>query len=246
MSVAETRKKVAVVFPLQYPIGRGIVAALGIGYPVRAGDVAARLNFATRDAAGAVTDRRAGRIATELCTRLAAKLDAIELPEVEVGVRPVRDYRGVVILRGSSLSDRVADTDPQATGVPARDPRATAPAGERTAQLAAQFIERARELLADESPANEVLMRGFAQLPAIPSMADRFGLRGVAIAVFLVMSMLLSSEVFLSLGDAGVLSPALAAWGTNDPIADMTPVGGDGMVGFQDLLALLGSWGPCM
>ena len=33
--------------PLRYPIGRGIVAALGIGYPIHGGDVAARLNFAT-------------------------------------------------------------------------------------------------------------------------------------------------------------------------------------------------------
>lgn len=38
---------------------------------------------------------------------------------------------------------------------------------------------------------------------------------GVAIAVFLSASMMLSSEIFLSLGDAGILSPALAAWGTN-------------------------------
>lgn len=38
---------------------------------------------------------------------------------------------------------------------------------------------------------------------------------GVAIAVFLSTSMLLSAEIALSLGDAGILSPALAAWGTN-------------------------------
>ena len=38
---------------------------------------------------------------------------------------------------------------------------------------------------------------------------------GVAIAVFLSASMLLSAEIALSLGDAGILSPALAAWGTN-------------------------------
>ncbi|MDE0449023.1 MAG: hypothetical protein OXH96_20345, partial [Spirochaetaceae bacterium] len=96
--------------PLQYPIGRGIVAALGIGHPIGAGDVAARLNFATRDAAGAISDRRAGRIPTEVCTRLAALLDGVELPGVEVAVRPVRDYRAVVVLRGAGLSDRVSDT----------------------------------------------------------------------------------------------------------------------------------------
>lgn len=38
---------------------------------------------------------------------------------------------------------------------------------------------------------------------------------GVAIAVFLSASMLLAAELCLSLGDAGFLSPATAAWGTN-------------------------------
>lgn len=38
---------------------------------------------------------------------------------------------------------------------------------------------------------------------------------GVAIAVFLSAAMLLAAEIALSLGDAGFISPALAAWGTN-------------------------------
>ena len=206
--------------PLQYPIGRGIVAALGIGHPIAGGDVAARLNFATRDAAGLVTDRRAGRIATELCTRLAEMLDGIELPGVEVAVRPVRDYRAVVVLRGAGLSDRVSDTDPARTGVAALPPRATAPEAERTAQLAAAFVARARELLAGEAPANEVLLRGFAQLPEIPSLADRFGLRPVALAVYpdyKGVSRLVGMEVVEGLADLDAQSRALAAvWSGHD------------------------------
>ena len=208
--------------PLQYPIGRGIVAALGIGHPVRGGDVAARLNFATRDAAGLVTDRRAGRIPTELCTRLAALLDGIELAGVEVAVRPVRDYRAVVVLRGAGLSDRVSDTDPAQTGVAALPPRATADAAEaeHTAQLAAAFVDRARELLADQAPANEVLLRGFAQLPQIPSLADRFGLRPIALAVYpdyKGVSRLVGMEAIEGLGDLDAQSRALAAaWTGHD------------------------------
>jgi 2,3-bisphosphoglycerate-independent phosphoglycerate mutase len=206
--------------PLQYPIGRGIVAALGIGHPVRGGDVAARLNFATRDAAGLITDRRAGRIPTELCTRLAALLDTIELPGVAVAVRPVRDYRAVVVLSGAGLSDRVSDTDPAQTGVAALPPRATAPDGEHTAQLAAQFVDRARELLADEAPANEVLLRGFAQLPQIPSLADRFGLRPIALAVYpdyKGVSRLVGMQAIEGLADLDAQSRALAAaWPDHD------------------------------
>ena len=212
--------------PLRYAIGRGIVAALGIGYPVQRGDVAARLNFATRDAAGAVTDRRAGRIPTALCTRLAALLDTIELPEVEIAVRAVRDYRAVVVFRGAGLSDQVTDTDPQATGVPAHPPRPAAAAASaagpaaaaarRTAAVAARFIDRARELLAAEAPANEVLLRGFAQLPTIPGMGDRFGLRGVALAVYpdyKGVSRLVGMAVIDDLPDLEAQAAALArAW----------------------------------
>ena len=206
--------------PLQYPIGRGIVAALGIGFPVRSGDVAVRLNFATRDGAGAVTDRRAGRIPTALCAELAARLDAIDLPGVEVAVRPVRDYRAVVVLRGAGLSDAVADTDPQATGVPAREPRATAPEGEHTAAVTAAFVARARELLAAAAPANEVLLRGFAQLPEIPSLQQRFGLRPVALAVYpdyKGVGRLVGMEVVEELADLAAQGRALAqSWPDHD------------------------------
>jgi 2,3-bisphosphoglycerate-independent phosphoglycerate mutase len=206
--------------PLQYPIGRGIVAALGIGFSVQSGDVAVRLNFATRDSSGAVTDRRAGRIATELCTELAARLDGIVLPGVEVAVRPVRDYRAVVVLRGAGLSEAVADTDPQATGVPAHEPRATVPEAEHTAAVTAAFVTRARELLAAAAPANEVLLRGFAQLPAIPSLQQRFGLRPVALAVYpdyKGVSRLVGMEVIDDLTDLAAQGRALAtAWPDHD------------------------------
>src|SRR5262245_24300840 len=56
--------------PLQYPVGRGVLEALGIEFELRPGDVAARGNFCTVDGEGRITDRRAGRISTETCIRL--------------------------------------------------------------------------------------------------------------------------------------------------------------------------------
>src|SRR5215470_15602400 len=47
--------------PLQYRIGRGILEALGINFPVGARDVAVRGNFCTQGPDGKITDRRAGR-----------------------------------------------------------------------------------------------------------------------------------------------------------------------------------------
>src|SRR6185295_2355934 len=60
--------------PLRFQVGRGVIEALGLGLNVEAGDIAARANFCTLDAKGIVTDRRAGRIATEVCEDLCALL----------------------------------------------------------------------------------------------------------------------------------------------------------------------------
>ncbi len=53
--------------PIEYQVGRGVIAALGLGVHLKAGDVAARANFCSLDSKGIITDRRAGRIATDVC-----------------------------------------------------------------------------------------------------------------------------------------------------------------------------------
>ncbi len=170
--------------PFDYPIGRGVVAAMGINFPMKAGDVAARINFATRDDNGNITDRRAGRIPTEKCAELCELLKGISIEGIEVSVRPVKDYRAVAVFRGDGLSDKVADTDPQKTGVKSLDPKATEPSGEKMAKVAMEFVKQANEILKDQHPANTVLMRGFAELPHIPSMNELYGLNPLALAVY--------------------------------------------------------------
>jgi len=170
--------------PTQYPIGRGVVAAMGIGFPLQAADVAVRVNFATQDAEGRITDRRAGRIPTEKCAELCEVLSAVKISGVEVFMRPVKDYRAMVVFRGKGLSDHVEDTDPQATGVKPHAPKASSEQGKRTAEVTAEFVRQALGLLEGRHPANAVLMRGFAELPTIPGMGELFGLRGVALAVY--------------------------------------------------------------
>ncbi|MEJ2537310.1 MAG: phosphoglycerate mutase, partial [Calditrichia bacterium] len=60
--------------PVEYNIGRGVLSALGVDFELTHRDVAARLNFCTVDKNGVITDRRAGRIATELNQKLCDKI----------------------------------------------------------------------------------------------------------------------------------------------------------------------------
>ena len=170
--------------PLRYSIGRGVLEALGIDFDLRPDDVAARGNFCTVGLDGAITDRRAGRISTEVCRRLVEELRTIRLDGVETFVEPVRDYRFVLVLRGEGLGATIEDTDPGRTGVPPLEPVARDAASERTAALLRSFIEQAASLLADERPANMITLRGIARRPPMPPFAEVYRLRAGAIAVY--------------------------------------------------------------
>jgi 2,3-bisphosphoglycerate-independent phosphoglycerate mutase len=172
--------------PFQYNIGRGILEATGIDFPLTERDVVARINFATIDKAGKVIDRRAGRISTEANQRICQKLqNGLRLgPGVEVLVEPVKEHRAVLVLRGEGLRGEVEDTDPEREGMVPLEPKASVPQAERTAGLVREFIVQAQKLLADEAKANMVLLRGFAKHTLYPSMKDRYGLNALAIAAY--------------------------------------------------------------
>ena len=115
--------------PLQFDIGRGVLEATGIGFPLEPSDVAARGNFCTLNGDGTIRDRRAGRLPSEQSAAIVGRLRAIRIAGLEVFVEPVREHRFVLVLRGAGLSAAVSDTDPQAEGVaPLPSPRA-GPAG---------------------------------------------------------------------------------------------------------------------
>jgi 2,3-bisphosphoglycerate-independent phosphoglycerate mutase len=170
--------------PLAFQVGRGVLEALGIEFDLRAGDLAARGNFCTVDGAGLITDRRAGRISTELSVKLVERLKTIRLPGVEVLVEPVKEHRFVLVLRGVGASGRLSETDPQALGKPPLPVRALEPAAARAAELINAFVDEARRRLADAAPANMVLLRGFDQLPELPRFPEVYALKAAAIAAY--------------------------------------------------------------
>ncbi len=170
--------------PLKYLIGRGALEALGIDVALQRGDVAARGNFCTVNPQGALIDRRAGRIATELSAPLCRRLDRIEIEGVELDVYPVQDYRFVLRLRGDGLSEALSETDPQRLGVPPLPAEPLEAKAQNTADIVNEFVAQARQLLAEEEAANMTLLRGFARLPSLPPMGEVYRLDPAAIAAY--------------------------------------------------------------
>jgi len=169
--------------PVEHEIGRGALEALGVDFELGPEDVAARGNFCTVDAAGTITDRRAGRIPTEAGRELAGILRTIQLDGAEFFVEPVKEHRFAFVMRGPGLDGALTDSDPYMGGHVPLPVHALELGSERAAALANQFIERARRLLADRHPANMILLRGFARFPRLPGFRELYGLRAAAIAV---------------------------------------------------------------
>jgi 2,3-bisphosphoglycerate-independent phosphoglycerate mutase len=175
--------------PLEYQVGRGVIEALGLGVELQPGDVAARANFCTLDKAGIVTDRRAGRIETEVCEELCALLSSKikTFAGAKVTIKAGKGHRFVVIFRGTGLEGPLTDADPHREGLPIPkvapvDPKSAK--AKKAAKLVEEFYKVALPLLAKKTPANGFLMRGIAHQPEIPLFEDRYRLKPACIAVY--------------------------------------------------------------
>jgi 2,3-bisphosphoglycerate-independent phosphoglycerate mutase len=170
--------------PVQYNVGRGVVEALGIDLELKPADIAARGNFCTVNDKGIITDRRAGRLATEKNTELCRSLNNIAVNGAEISVLPVKEHRFVLILRGEALSPELADSDPQQAGLAPKKIEALSPQAQRTAEIANEFVSQASSLLQGKTPANMVLLRGFSRRPDIPFIPEIYKLKPAAIAMY--------------------------------------------------------------
>ena len=175
--------------PLEFQVGRGVIEALGLGLELKGGDVAARANFCTLDDQGIVTDRRAGRIETEVCEELCEVLSRKikKIGDAEVIIKAGKGHRFVVVFRGKGLEGPLTDADPHHEGAPIPtvspvDKKSTKAA--KTAALIKEFYEKALPLIAKRKPANGFLMRGIAHQPNIPTFQERYLLKPACIAVY--------------------------------------------------------------
>ncbi|AOT71379.1 2,3-bisphosphoglycerate-independent phosphoglycerate mutase [Geosporobacter ferrireducens] len=173
--------------PLQIAIGRGVLESIGIGFDLKNGDVAARCNFATMNEHGRITDRRAGRIPTEITEILCQKLKSIkEIDGVEIIIEPGKGHRFVTVFRSKEkeIGALINDTDPLEEGKAPLAAKGQNSQSEFLAKVINKFVHLGYDLLKNEHSANAFLLRGIASKPKIPTMRDKYLLESAAIAAY--------------------------------------------------------------
>ena len=183
-------------------------------FPLQPGDVAVRGNLCTVDGEGVVTDRRAGRIATEEAAPVLDLLDGIRVAGAQTFVRPVKEHRFLLVLRPEEATDAdIEDTDPGVTGVPPLDVVAGSPSSDFAARVARDWLARVPETLSGQPRAIMVLLRGFATLPDWPLFPDVFRMRALAMAAYPMyrgVARLVGMDAMAVDDDPAALQPALA------------------------------------
>src|SRR5436305_606075 len=202
--------------PLEFQVGRGVIEALGLGLELKAGDIAARANFCTLDGKGIVTDRRAGRLETEVCEELCQLLSrkVKKVGDAEVIIKPGKGHRFVVIFRGKGLEGPLTDADPHREGalVPKVEPiNKKSVKAKKAAKLVAEFYNAALPVLAKKKPVNghswhpqPVLLHsslcGSDKLERFTETGANLGSLGIFEAKYLIRLMQANAKMFDKFG----------------------------------------------
>ncbi|WP_292366501.1 MULTISPECIES: 2,3-bisphosphoglycerate-independent phosphoglycerate mutase [unclassified Methanoculleus] len=188
--------------PHEYYTGRGPLEAEGTGIHMTAGMIGFRCNFATVDADGLVTDRRAGRI-SETEPLSEAIRDGVDLSALGLEFRfeSGAGHRAALALVGEGLGDKVSSNDPKKEGVrpPAVRPCTDDATDRKTAEACNEFIRQSSQILFDHPanvrrmeeglpPGNLLLIRGAGKMGAFPQFSERYDLSGSVISAATLIS----------------------------------------------------------
>ena len=182
------------VDPYEYYTGRGPFEAAGLGLEVKEGDIAFRVNFATIDDDGTITDRRAGRIKTGT-EELVKLLEGIEIDGIQFLLRAGTEHRAALVLRGKDLTDKVYGNDAKVEGKepPLFKPLDESSEAQKTARVLTSYVMKAKDILLKAElnqdrvekglfPANYLLIRGAGKVPKVPNFEEEYCLESACVA----------------------------------------------------------------
>ncbi|MHA1378824.1 MAG: 2,3-bisphosphoglycerate-independent phosphoglycerate mutase [Candidatus Helarchaeota archaeon] len=164
----------------KYP-GRGALEALGAGINVPQGSVVARINFATIDENGLITDRRAGRISGKNSDELYKRLNELRCDKfwcLDYKIYHTKGYRGILVISGKNASSAITNSDPREVGKPILEvePETEENTARITANFMNWFVKAAQDELKKNNPtkANAIVTRGVGVLSHYESFSDRY------------------------------------------------------------------------
>ncbi len=172
--------------PARYHTGRSPIEAASMGIELGEEDVAFRCNLVTlagEPGQEIMDDFTAGHVSTEDAREIIEAIQS-ELGSEEIEFHAGVSYRHVMIWHGGPVAlETVPPHD--ITGKPVAGYRPRGQGADRLAEIAA----RAREVIArhpvnarraerGEKPVTDVWLWGQGKRPAMPTLAERFGLRG--------------------------------------------------------------------
>ena len=178
--------------PYRYYKGRGTFEALGAGFSLEKGDIAFRVNLGTVDNNLIIQDRRAGRDAYRL-KELLESIDGMDIDGIKVIAKHTTEHRGVVILKGKNLTNKISDIDPHKTGVKVLKCKPMEKKAEFTASIVNKLVDKAYKIFSEHEvnkerkkkgklPANYLLLRGAGIYEDVESFKERYNIKACCIA----------------------------------------------------------------
>jgi len=185
--------------PYKVYTGRGALEAIGASIDLKEGDIAFRCNLATISEDFIIKDERAGRIKDESST-LYEELKSLSPAlnndfNVDVLFKQTQGFKGVLVIRGESLSTNVF-TPPPKLGFSAKTikPLDNSFEAKKVALLLKEIIKRSYKLLKNhpinkkrvsngKPPANVIIPWGISSKPKVKNQLSKvYGLKASCIA----------------------------------------------------------------
>ena len=181
--------------PRIYCTGRGPLEAPSRGIKLGQNDVAYRCNLIT-EKEGVIVDYSAGHITTEESSKLIASINKAFGKLGKIEFYSGLDYRHFLILRNIPKPELIVCTPPHdAIGVAVEEvmPIAKSTEAEKTARLLRELITRSSGILrthpvnvarlkTGKNPGNLIWPWGGGKKPAMPTLEEKFGLKGAVIS----------------------------------------------------------------